>query len=660
MYPPIFALVIGINKYRSDTIMDVCGCVEDAQSVGDMLLQLSGGTAQIRFLVDEAATQAGITSAFETHLTNNDRIRREDPILVYFAGQGRRLEFGFERQVDILLPHDCDETNLGISDFALHTLLCNLAQRKGSNIMLILDTSFSNLVPRGTTGHRSNISPSSPLDAYLSWHTKSGGKYPGFYAFCSPFYVLFAACSENQLAYASSDGGIFTRALVAEIQKNPKQTYRALCSAVQFETQNPICTGRHIDKPLFVTGPSARIPKLRVFVASSIIQLKMDEQDDFLLVTWKWRANAALSRDTDGNMVVERLDGLIATHSGRRVLTAAQDSHSIALVLNKIARFNYYLHLQRSRSSRWRQIVNLVSGGLPSETSLELYHLTWDESLMVEIDRERGNLLKNGVAHLDHASTGPEAMFGLNIINSSNRELYPGLLYLQPSNYSITPINWELREGGVSLPPNISPSLPPGTSFVVGMDSNIPLRFTSSQGAEAGIFKLLMFTSATDISYIRQASALDTVQGPSEPSYLVSSSALWDSSLAVVSIGQLAAPTSASWKNPICRALFYPVRNSDPVVYNRLKSAHLIIDGTSTVAGSFAEHASASARAPHNRWNEDCFDSQCASKCRMLSLSPPAGCASVVDFGMKNAAPIKREARRKAVVMLAVGDRRFI
>jgi hypothetical protein len=103
-----------------------------------MLIQLSHGTAQIRYLVDEDATQAGILQAFDTHLTNNTLIQRGDPIVVYFAGHGRRLEgaaYGIDRDVDILLPHDCDGSTLGISDFTMHTLLCDLAQEKGSNIV---------------------------------------------------------------------------------------------------------------------------------------------------------------------------------------------------------------------------------------------------------------------------------------------------------------------------------------------------------------------------------------------------------------------------------------------------------------------------------------------------------------------------------------------
>jgi hypothetical protein len=306
------------------------------------------------------------------------------------------------------------------------------------NQTFIMDTSFSSFVPRGKIMHRSDMSPPPRPDAFISWRTGSK-QSPGFYSPDRTPYVLLAACSEDQLANESSDGGTFTHALLVEIQRQPNQTYREVCAALELESQIPICSGLHFDQLLFSIAPNLRIPKLRVFVDSPIIVLEIHENHDFVQVRRKSNANIALSSNTDGNIVIERLDGLVAAYARRKVTAPGQDSRSIALMLNKIARFNYYLYVKPPHPaswSLWRQVFSWVSGRR-RKAVLMLYHLMSEEPGMLEVDQKRGNLLKSGVARLDRTVTGPDNFYGMKIINSSNRTLYPSLLYFDPGSYSI-------------------------------------------------------------------------------------------------------------------------------------------------------------------------------------------------------------------------------
>lgn len=94
--------------------------------------------AQVCLLTDASATRAEITRAFSEHLLDNPRIVRNDPIVVYFAGRGRRVTVppgGSGRDVDMLLPSDYCDAVPGMSDISLNALLCELAQKKGSNIV---------------------------------------------------------------------------------------------------------------------------------------------------------------------------------------------------------------------------------------------------------------------------------------------------------------------------------------------------------------------------------------------------------------------------------------------------------------------------------------------------------------------------------------------
>jgi hypothetical protein len=60
---------------------------------------------------------------------------------LYLAGTGRRLPTppgASRRDADVLVPHDYGETVLGITDSTMHSLLSDLGQSKGANIVRYL------------------------------------------------------------------------------------------------------------------------------------------------------------------------------------------------------------------------------------------------------------------------------------------------------------------------------------------------------------------------------------------------------------------------------------------------------------------------------------------------------------------------------------------
>ena len=101
--------------------------------------------SQIRNLRDSEATRAGILHEINALITD-DRIRRGDPILIFYAGHGstaltpKRWESGGPT-IQLLLPHDflCENEKgqkvHGIPDRTLGVLLEHLASAKGDNIV---------------------------------------------------------------------------------------------------------------------------------------------------------------------------------------------------------------------------------------------------------------------------------------------------------------------------------------------------------------------------------------------------------------------------------------------------------------------------------------------------------------------------------------------
>ena len=86
--PPLFALIIGINEYKSSKITKLLGAVPDAEAVRDYLQKhLRVPSSQITILRDRGATRDTIMNEIKA-FSLKDEIKEGDPILIYYAGHG--------------------------------------------------------------------------------------------------------------------------------------------------------------------------------------------------------------------------------------------------------------------------------------------------------------------------------------------------------------------------------------------------------------------------------------------------------------------------------------------------------------------------------------------------------------------------------------------
>ncbi|QRV99097.1 Tyrosine kinase domain protein [Ceratobasidium sp. AG-Ba] len=258
-YSNLHGLIIGINKYKSSHNADLDGCVSDATSVLNYLVQdLGVPRGQILTLFDEQATREGIITAFWTHLIHNGSIKPSDPIVIYYAGQGESALappeiYSSDGQWEFILPHDGDTTNrdetyiFGIEDRTLGALIYELNKEKGDNITVILDCSFSGRMIKAPAAGS---------------------------------FVLLAACRDSEQAQTVQNmdpitnkvleppvTGLFTSSLLKALRQcNPAVTsyseiMRIVISYIQKEvsrsgeltTQVPQCEGKNKDRILFQT-----------------------------------------------------------------------------------------------------------------------------------------------------------------------------------------------------------------------------------------------------------------------------------------------------------------------------------------------------------------------------------------------------------------------
>ena len=145
--PRLFALVIGIDKYKDPNIRRLSGAVADAEAVCEFLCsRVHVPDERIVIMRNEQATKRAMISAFE-RLASETIIGVKDPILIYYAGHGgqaeppAQLKHSLGSKIEMLLPYDFNSMGSttsegqGLFDLKLSSLLADIAESKSDNIV---------------------------------------------------------------------------------------------------------------------------------------------------------------------------------------------------------------------------------------------------------------------------------------------------------------------------------------------------------------------------------------------------------------------------------------------------------------------------------------------------------------------------------------------
>jgi uncharacterized caspase-like protein len=142
---PLFALLVGINRYASPTVPDLAGCENDVLALRTLLQEHFGVPAEaILVLLNEAAARQAIYDAFRTHLLaplQRAQLGEQPAVLFYFSGHGSQAPLVNQpgHLGETLVPHD-SRTN-GVYDIKDHELGLWLTEltKYTSNVTVILD-----------------------------------------------------------------------------------------------------------------------------------------------------------------------------------------------------------------------------------------------------------------------------------------------------------------------------------------------------------------------------------------------------------------------------------------------------------------------------------------------------------------------------------------
>lgn len=272
----VFALIIGLDNYKSGSIWNLHYCVDDAKRMERWLHDdLEVPRENIKLLLDNHATKENIECAFMDHLVNNSAIQHGDAILIYFAGHGsfvpapRDWYHGMRKQktVEVLCTYDHDIRDAqglgrtaGLSDRSIHAMLSDLSDAKGDNIAFIVDSCFNPAQTPENVRERSRTRWTPTVKATADDLYR--GLWPGARADltqsrfgllepCPSNYVILAACSPGNIAVEGREGGHFTAAFLQAAYAVPlhRTTYVELFDYINRTTieegQKAVCQGRH-------------------------------------------------------------------------------------------------------------------------------------------------------------------------------------------------------------------------------------------------------------------------------------------------------------------------------------------------------------------------------------------------------------------------------
>lgn len=169
------ALIVRINNY-ADPAMNLDGCVNDAFLMSALLQECQFQAEDIRLVLNERATAAGIRDRLEWLL---DGVKEGDQRVFIYSGHGGKIEsYGIgevvDREDECLVPHDFDwSTERAILDDDLYTLYSQIPY--GADVVFFLDCCHAGGLRRDGQAKARGINPPDDIrHRALRWKPETG------------------------------------------------------------------------------------------------------------------------------------------------------------------------------------------------------------------------------------------------------------------------------------------------------------------------------------------------------------------------------------------------------------------------------------------------------------------------------------------------------
>ncbi|KAF9240014.1 caspase domain-containing protein [Melanogaster broomeanus] len=545
--PRLFALLIGINSYVSVKFKKLSGAVGDADAMKDYLEKsLNVPSNQILYLRDQLATRSAIIEAFDS-LQNDSRVKRGDPILIFYAGHGGELppSAGWEAggvgsKIQYIVPHDYNETVgeevYGIPDRTIAALIEGIAQKKGNNITVIFDCCHSGSSTRNDDRVLTRCADLAHNISLGNGQGRATNITPGFAQKGLRSHVLLAACSQDEPAREDVllQRGRFTSALLSQ---NP-QCEGFHQDRILFDAKVPaagrVCYSVRFSEGTFImeAGSAHGISKGAEFTVYGDKDLKtpplgiltsVGEEEDLVLCVpmediYLPVFDALLQQlqgvgpDACKISIVgsEETAKLTITMENDRVVFKILDSrrhmpYSVNLTVDDIypvlrAAAHYYWHLNRSKPN------NLIQ----NKINVDFYQLKKSSGRAL-LQPVEPSLCRDNV--IDFV-VDPSVIYGVKITNGTPWDLYPNVFFFDNSDWSIQEYYRPPTSGRFELDVPLAKG---GGTLTIGYGSSgsVPYSFFLPEGQDidVGFLKIFLTTRPIDMSKIPQKSPFQVDRG---------------------------------------------------------------------------------------------------------------------------------------------------
>ena len=286
--PTKYALLIGIDDYKSNTISDLRGCANDVELMSTILAgKFEFPPENIHVLKNQQATRQGIIDAIQNQLIA--QAQADDVVIIHYSGHGSQMPDTSGDEIDQLdetiVPHDSrtmvtdsngqERRIFDISDDEINGLLQQLTE-KTQKVTFILDSCHSGSGLRGGATVREvpadTVRPPPPADFAISVR---GAEGDAGIRLRGADYVLISGCLSTELSNETQLGnqrhGVLSYYLAQALKEaGDDTTYQDVMDKVshdvsnRFATQHPQLEGPGADLVVFGTDRISAEPYLLV------------------------------------------------------------------------------------------------------------------------------------------------------------------------------------------------------------------------------------------------------------------------------------------------------------------------------------------------------------------------------------------------------------
>jgi hypothetical protein len=215
------ALLIGVGKYQ-DSSANLDGIDNDIDMMKKTVGLMGFKDSQVKVLLDSKATLSGMEQAIKDWLING--VSSQDRVVFYFSGHGAYIpdENGDEADSadEVLVPHDVSVSGETLKNVFLDDKFGGMiSDIPAGEIFVFIDACHSG----SSTKAFKSINGKMPKFFYYKGMPMVKGNFAVEEASGKEKYICLSACQDDELAIATRDGSLFTRAVYDAFSKNSKE-----------------------------------------------------------------------------------------------------------------------------------------------------------------------------------------------------------------------------------------------------------------------------------------------------------------------------------------------------------------------------------------------------------------------------------------------------